>query len=63
VDEHFDGDREFEIVELEPHRAAAPDGLIIFRGGSGGGSGGFHHIGSGGSGGIIHRMGSGGSGT
>jgi hypothetical protein len=60
--EEFDLDQEFEIVELEPRRAASPDAQGSGgSGGSGGGSGGSGSGGSGGSGGGM--SGSGGSGT
>ena len=62
MEEHFDLDQEFDIVELEPRRAAAPEEqtniiLIGTGSGSGGGSGSISS-GSGGSGGS-----GGGSGT
>ena len=59
MEEHFDLDQEFDIVELEPRRAAAPEeqtNIILIgsgssgSGGSGGGSGSISS-GSGGSGG------------
>ena len=62
LEEHFDLDKEFDIVELESRSAASPDGqvVIITSGGSGGSGGGSGSVGSGGSGGSV---GSGGSGT
>jgi hypothetical protein len=56
VDDQMGLDQEFLIVELEPRKAPAPDGLWFGSGGSGGSGGGSG--GSGGSGG-----GTGGSGT
>ncbi len=54
MEEHFDLDQEFDIVELEPRGAASPDGLVIVvnnGGGSGGVGSGSLTSGSGGSGG------------
>src|SRR4051812_8888112 len=60
LEEHFDLDKEFDIVELESRSAASPDGqvIIITSGGSGGsgsvgsGSVGSGSVGSGGSGSV-----------
>src|SRR5579885_2180079 len=53
LEEHFDLDQEFDIVELEPRGAASPDGLVIVvnNNGSGGSGSGSLTSGSGGSGG------------
>jgi hypothetical protein len=70
LEEHFDLDKEFDIVELESRSAASPDGQVIVvggsgSGGSGGGSGSVGSGGSGGSGGVnvnVNVLGGGGSG-
>jgi hypothetical protein len=65
LEDHFDLDQEFDIVELEPRGAASPDGQTIIIVSSGSGStGSGSTIGSGGSGGSGSSVGSGGgSGT
>src|SRR5215212_7439934 len=52
LEEHFDLDKEFDIVELESRSAASPDGqvVIITSGGTGGSGGSSGTVGSGGSG-------------
>ena len=45
MEDRFDLDQEFDIVELEPRGAASPDGQVVVVAnnvGSGGGSGGSH---------------------
>jgi hypothetical protein len=76
LQDEFNLDQEFEIIELETRRAASPDAQTItgtFSGNIGGGSGGSGGSGSGsslsgsggsgGSGGASSLSGSGGSGT
>jgi len=70
LEQEFGLDQEFEIVELEPRRAASPDAQVIIAGGgsggtgSGGSGGGSGSVGSGGSGSVgSGSVGSGGSGT
>jgi hypothetical protein len=64
LEQEFGLDQEFEIVELEPRRAASPDGQVVIAGTGSGGSGG---AGSGGvgSGGVAGSgsVGSGGAGS
>jgi hypothetical protein len=53
LEQHFDLDKEFDIVELEARSAASPDGQVIIISGSGsGGSGGGVGSGSVGSGSV-----------
>lgn len=74
MEDHFDLDQEFDIVELEPRGAASPDGQTVVvannigsgsigigsgSGSSGSGSSGSGSIGSGGSGGSGSGGGSG----
>ncbi len=76
MEDHFDLDQEFDIVELEPRGAASPDGQTVViannigsgsigigSGSGSSGSGSIGSIGSGGSGGSGSGGSGGGSGT